>query len=180
MTPAELDEAMSELHVLPYFHGNRSPRADSRARGMISGLTLDSSPRNLALLYLATVQAIAHGTRHIIDEMNKAGYAIERLHACGGGSKNPAPHAGARRRDGLRDLSSPATEPVLLGSAMLAAVAAGVYPSVVDAIASMSPEAEAVKPNRSRKSLLDIRHRIFLRMYEHQLEYRQLTEEAGK
>ncbi len=180
MTPAELDEAMSEIHVLPYFHGNRSPRADSRARGMISGLTLDSSPRNLALLYLATVRAIAHGTRHIIDEMNKAGYAIERLHACGGGSKNPVLMQEHADVTGCEIYLSPATEPVLLGSAMLAAVAAGVYPSVLDAIASMSPQAEAVKPNRNRKSLLDIRHRIFLRMYEHQLEYRQLTEEAGK
>jgi D-ribulokinase len=180
MTPAELEEAMSEIHVLPYFHGNRSPRADSRARGMISGLTLDSSPRNLALLYLATVRAIAHGTRHIIDEMNNAGYSIERLHACGGGSKNPVFMQEHADVTGCEIYLSQATEPVLLGSAMLAAVAAGMYPSVLDAIASMSPRAEAVKPNRNRKALLDTRHRIFLRMYEHQLEYRQLTEEAGK
>jgi len=84
--PAALTE---ELHVLPYFHGNRSPRADPTLRGMISGLKLTDSVESLALSYLATVQAIAHGTRHIIDTMNAAGFRIATIVACGGDSKNP-------------------------------------------------------------------------------------------
>src|SRR5262249_6081910 len=59
-----------ELHVLPYFHGNRSPRADSSLRGMVSGLKLSATVDDLALLYLAAVQAIAHGTRHILETLN--------------------------------------------------------------------------------------------------------------
>jgi ribulose kinase len=59
--PAELTR---ELHVQPDFHGNRSPRANPRLRGMISGLKLSDSVDSLALLYLATIQAVAHGTRH--------------------------------------------------------------------------------------------------------------------
>src|SRR4030042_4898931 len=34
-------EPTADLHVLPYFHGNRSPRADSRARGLVSGPPMD-------------------------------------------------------------------------------------------------------------------------------------------
>lgn len=46
----------------------RPCRADPTLQGMISGLTLGDT---LAVVYLATLQAIALGTRHIISEMNK-------------------------------------------------------------------------------------------------------------
>jgi ribulose kinase len=84
--PAELTK---ELHVQPDFHGNRSPRANPHARGMISGLRLSDSPEDLALLYLATVQAVAHGTRHILDAMTESGYEIETVLTTGGDAKNP-------------------------------------------------------------------------------------------
>ncbi|XP_061361522.1 uncharacterized protein LOC133305345 isoform X3 [Gastrolobium bilobum] len=68
-----------DLHVLPDFHGNRSPIADPKAKGVISGLTLDTSDEQLALLYLATVQGIAYGTRHIVEHCNAHGYKV-RMH----------------------------------------------------------------------------------------------------
>jgi ribulose kinase len=72
------------LHVQPDFHGNRSPRADPTLTGAISGLTLSAVADDLALQYLAAIQAVAYGTRHILDEMNRKGYAIDTLLACGG------------------------------------------------------------------------------------------------
>ena len=84
--PAELTH---ELHVQPDFHGNRSPRANPTLKGVISGLTLSTTLDELARLYLAAIQAVAHGTRHIIAEMNRQGYRIDTLFVCGGGTKNP-------------------------------------------------------------------------------------------
>jgi ribulose kinase len=95
-----------DIHVLPDFHGNRyanrimlyyalcmtrshgfsliekpicsvrSPLADPKAKGMISGLSLTPNEKDLALLYYAVIQSIAYGTRHIIEHCNKHGHKV--------------------------------------------------------------------------------------------------------
>ena len=77
------------LHVLPDFHGNRSPLADPHALGVISGLTLDASFDSLCRLYWRTAVGIALGVRHILDTLNAGGFVIDTLHVTGGHTKNP-------------------------------------------------------------------------------------------
>jgi len=167
--PAELTR---ELHVLPYFHGNRSPRANPNLRGMISGLKLTSSLDSLALLYLATIQAIAHGTRHIVETMNASGYRIDTLIACGGDTKNEVfvrEHADAT---GCRILLPREPDAVLLGSAVLGAVASGDQPSVLAAMRAMNAVASAVQPSGGEVGRYHARkHAVFQRMYADQIAY---------
>ena len=59
----EVSELSENLHVWPDFHGNRSPLADPSLRGMVSGLSLSDSIEDLALLYLATLQALVVSDR---------------------------------------------------------------------------------------------------------------------
>ncbi len=170
------EELTRDLHVLPYFHGNRSPRADSRARGMVSGLALDSSPEALALLYLGTIQSIAYGTRHIIDEFNRHGYEIGQICASGGGTRNPLWLQEHADITGCEVVVAPHSDAMLLGSAMLAAVAAGDCGSVPEAMRLMSPKAEAIQPSPQRRAFHQAKYRVFLRMYEHQQEYLGIME----
>lgn len=92
---AELEEnepyPTAQFHVLADHHGNRSPRANPAAKGMVSGLTLESGRVALARYYLATLQSIAYGTRHIIDTLEDAGHQINRLVMCG---ERPKIHCG--------------------------------------------------------------------------------------
>jgi FGGY-family pentulose kinase len=168
--PAELTR---ELHVLPYFHGNRSPRADPTLRGAISGLKLDAGADSLALLYLATVQAIAHGTRHILEAMGSAGYAIDTLVACGGDTKNEVflrEHADAT---GCRIVIPREPEAVLLGSAILGAVASGDRADIPAAMSAMSAAARTIEPTGGKvRAYHDAKHRVFHRMYDDQMAYR--------
>jgi FGGY-family pentulose kinase len=164
-----------DLHVFPDFHGNRSPRADPSLRGMISGLKLSATVDSLALLYLATVQAVAHGTRHIIDQLNASGYRIDTMVASGGDTKSELfvrEHADVT---GCRIILPREEEAVLLGGAMLAAVAAGDQPSVVHAMAQMSGTGRVVEPAGGEVAAYHERKRaVFHRMHEDQLAYRGL------
>ena len=172
--PAELTK---KLHVLPYFHGNRSPRANPNLRGMISGLRLSRTRDDLALLYLAAIQAVAHGTRHIIDEMNRAGFSIDLIFACGGGTKNPVFLREHADITGCRIVLPEEPEAVLLGSAILGAVASGTFPSIMDAMEAMSGAAELIEPaGGAVAEFHEKKHRVFHRMYEDQLAYKRLLE----
>jgi FGGY-family pentulose kinase len=170
--PALLTE---HLHVMPDFHGNRSPRADASLRGMVSGLRLSATAEDLALLYLATVQAIAYGTRHIIETLNGQGYAIDTVLACGGGTKNPVflrEHADAT---GCRIVLPAEPEAILLGASMLGAVAGGVHPDLPAAMAAMSRAGRVVQPaSEAARRYHDAKYAVFLRMHEDQIAYRRI------
>jgi FGGY-family pentulose kinase len=163
-----------DLHVLPYFHGNRSPRADASLTGIISGLTLDDSISSLALRYLAAIQAIALGTRHIIDEMNAAGFRISTIMATGGGTKNPVFLQAHADICGCEIILPEEAESVLLGSAMLGAVAAGEYGDLPTAMSTMSRPGEVISPDHSNANYYEGKYRVFLQMYEDQQQYKTI------
>jgi FGGY-family pentulose kinase len=169
-----------DLHVLPDHHGNRSPRADPTLRGMISGLRLTDSADALALVYLATVQAIAHGTRHILDTMNDGGYRIKTLFASGGDAKNPLFLREHADITGCRVVLPKEPEAVLLGAAILGAVASGDQPSVLAAMGTMSGVERVIEAARGDVvGYHAAKHRVFQRMYADQMEYRSLMRGAG-
>lgn len=164
------------LHVLPYFHGNRSPRADASLRGMISGLALSDSLDDLAVLYLATVQAIAHGTRHIIETLNAHGYSIRTLLACGGGTRNRVFLREHADITGCTIVLPREPEAVLLGSAILGAVPSGDFQSISSAMAALTATREVIEPTGGEtRRYHDGRHRVFLRMYDDQMAYRSMS-----
>jgi len=73
-----------DLHMTIDFHGNRSPLADSELGASITGLRFDTSLNNLAIQYLAVLQAVAYDSRHIIEAMTKAGHHFRVVQICGG------------------------------------------------------------------------------------------------
>lgn len=164
-------ELTRRLHMLPYFHGNRSPNADPNARGAIQGLRLSATLDDYARLYYATIQAVAYGTRDIIESLNAKGYSISRIHACGGGTKNPLwiqEHADAT---GCEVHLPKEPEAVLLGTAILAAVAAGKYASIPQAMAAMSAAGKVVSPDAQTATYHAAKYRVFRELYKDQKRY---------
>ncbi len=73
------------LLVLPYFAGERAPIYDSRARGIIIGLTLSHTRRHV---YRALLEGVGFGLRHGMEDLAEAGVEITRIVATGGGTKS--------------------------------------------------------------------------------------------
>ncbi|MCE7029788.1 FGGY-family carbohydrate kinase [Jiella avicenniae] len=136
----------AELTVVPEFLGNRSPEADPHARGAISGLTLASSEENLVKLFVATLSGLCYGTRQIVEANRAKGLQLGTIVASGG-----AAHSALLRRlladaTGLSVALTATPEPVLLGSAMVGAVACRAHPDLKAAAAAMSRAGEVVVP----------------------------------
>jgi len=171
-------EWTKDIHILPYHHGNRSPRADVNARGMMVGLTLNQSVSEVAKHYYATLQAIAYGTRHIIEVMNEKGYQISDIYMCGGHTKNQLFVQEHADITGCNIYLPEEREAVLLGTAILAAVASSKYCSVREAMPQMSKVGEVIRPNFNNKKYHDTRYRIFKLMYEQFKEIGALSNES--
>ena len=155
------------LHVLPDFHGNRSPLADPNALGVISGLTLDSDFDSLCRLYWRTCIGIVLGIRHILDTMRQGNYAIDHLHIIGGHTKNPLLMELYADATGCVVVEPTAPDATLLGMAMIAANAADLYPSLDRACLAMHQGGTLHSPDPAARAQYDRDYRIFLEMLRH-------------
>ncbi len=154
------------LHVLSDHHGNRSPRANPAARGVVVGLTLEQGKDALARLYLATLQALAYGTRHIIESMNAAGHKIERIVMCGGGTKNPYWLRENADATGCEIHLVSEEDAVTLGAALLGAVACGAFASMPAAAADMVRPGGSVAARPETRAFHEAKYAVYLQLYE--------------
>lgn len=167
-----------DYHILGYFLGNRSPLADPTLKGVIAGLSLhDDNPDALAIRYLAGLQAVAYGTRHILETLANQGCAVKKIRMCGGGTKNPLwlrEHANITGVD-IEVITE--SESMLLGSAILAAFAAGAFPKLQEAMQAMSRVKECIRPDSQCAAYHDRKYQVFRAMHNDFLNYRKIMGE---
>lgn len=168
----------SSLHVWPDFHGNRSPLADPALKGMVVGLSLSQTLDDLALLYLATLQALALGTRHILEAMKEAGHDIRTLFLCGGLSKNLLFVQIQANATGLPVVLPNQTEAVLVGAAVLGACASQDYTTIQEAMEKMAKVGRVVQPDQELQSFYERKYKVFLQLFSHQRAYQALMKHS--
>jgi FGGY-family pentulose kinase len=132
------------LVVLDYFQGNRAPHSDPLTRGMIWGLSLSHGPGHV---FRAILEGICYGTEHIFRTLRQQGYEPTLIAVSGGATRSDLwmqMHADVSNVP--ISLTSVGEGPVL-GSAMLAAVGAGVYPDIQTAAANMVHTKHTIEPD---------------------------------
>lgn len=139
-------ELTKGLHVVPEFLGNRAPLADPHARAVIAGLGMESDLDSLVVLYVAGLCGIGYGLRQIIDAQAAAGAPIARVVISGGAGRGDLVRQLLADVTGKPVLATQAEEPVLLGAAILGAVAAGLFQDMPSAMARMSHVGKTYEP----------------------------------
>jgi D-ribulokinase len=157
--PSDAAWLARDLHVLPDFLGNRSPFADPRARGGLIGLDLEEDEASLQSLYVAGICGLAQGLSQVMRALEAGGFAFDALVASGGAARGVLVRQIVADVCGRRVVTAETEEPVLLGSAMLGAVAAGRY-DLTGAMRAMSRLREVTEPAGGEVAALHARKRL--------------------
>jgi FGGY-family pentulose kinase len=150
------------LVVRDDWQGNRSPYKDPRARGAIVGLSLAHGPGHI---FRAIYEATACGTRHILEDAQAHGLRVDRVFVGGGGAKSPLwlqIHADILKKPIHLARES---EACALGSAMTAAVAAGIYADFDEAARAMVAIERVIEPDSANAETYDELFSRYVELY---------------
>jgi len=161
-TPAQWADRAAQLTVIPDFIGNRAPLANPNARAVIAGLDMTRDEASLINLFLAGLIGIGCGLRQILDTQAAAGLSTEAIVISGGAGANPVARQIFADVTGLDILVPKTEEPVLLGAAMLGAVACGVKANLTSAMQGMSGFSDSISANAHAASRYETVYRRYL------------------
>lgn len=159
----KLKPCESGLMALNWWNGNRSPLMDGDLSGVILGLTLHTKPEEI---YRALAEAMAFNFRWIVEKLAKQGLAVHQVLA-GGGIPRKNRFLTQLIADVLgKEVHVPgSTELAALGSAIFAAVAAGAYETLDEAIRAMGmKEQEVYTPNLEHTEKYEKLYRLYVKL----------------
>lgn len=154
------------LIALDWWNGNRSTLVDTDLTGLLIGATLATRAPDI---YRALIESTAYGTRVIIEAFEAQGVPVHELVAAGG-----LPDKNALLRQIYADVTgrplrlAGSSQAPALGSAMHAAVAAGVYPNIQSAAEKMGKlKEEVVNPIPANKAVYDQLYAEYKTLYDY-------------
>jgi D-ribulokinase len=170
---------VARMHSVLDFAGNRAPLADPSLRGVLTGISLSEDLLSLERTYVAAVLGVAYGARRIFSALEDAGAGTSLIVISGGAAKSALVRQLLADATGLPVARPRVSEPVLLGAAMLGAVAAGRKSSLDAARADMVALDEIVRPAPGMASFHDWKYSAYCRLQDAEraiwAEYETLT-----
>ena len=146
--------------AIDWFNGRRTPDADQTLKGAITGLGLGSdAPR----VFRALAEATCFGAKSIVDRFVEEGIPVKGLIGIGGVAKK-SPYIMQMMADvlGMPIRIHQFEHTCALGAAMFAAVVAGIYPTVEDAMQAMGRGFDAEYfPNEALKEVYQNRYQQY-------------------
>ncbi|MBN2049755.1 MAG: hypothetical protein JW760_04870 [Spirochaetales bacterium] len=157
-----LEPGSGGLLMVPYLNGAMNPYWDQEARGIIIGLSLNHGPEHI---YRSILEGIAFEQRLHTDGLDRAlkshgAPTVSSYVVSGGGSFNDLWLQIIADVTGRRVCRTLGNEAGALGAGILAATAAGFYPDVRSAAASMvRRDSKSIEPIREAQDVYDSLYR---------------------
>lgn len=133
----------SGMLVLPHFAGAATPYMDTGSKGVIVGLTVDSS---VAEIYRGCMEGVSYEMYLNYRNVVAAGANISKIHATGGGAHSAAWMQMKADMLGVPIVALKTVDAGTVGSAMMTGIALGVFQDLKDAAAHMIEEKRTYEP----------------------------------
>lgn len=143
---SQIIKLSGQMVVVPEFLGNRAPFADPNTKAVISGLDLDESIDSLIALYIAGIAGLGYGLRQILDAQVSKGISPNLVVISGGAGSSPLVKQLLADAAKIEIGEAGTDEPVLLGSAIIGAIAGGAYSDIKEGMSAMSSIGKIFKP----------------------------------
>ncbi len=151
------------LAFLPYLSGERTPHADSSARGAFVGLTLRHGRPEMTR---AVLEGVGFGLRDSLELIERVGVAqATEARISGGGARSPIWRQMLADLLGIDLVGVATTEGAGFGAALLAGVGCGNWPSVPAACAEAVETTTVEHPGDELRPIYDALHARFGRHY---------------
>jgi len=150
------------LVFLPYLTGERTPHADPDARGVLFGLDLT---KTRAHVVRSVMEGVVFGLCDSIGLMRELGVPLRMVVAGGGGSRSRLWRGMQADVFGLPITTAGESDSAMLGAALLAGVASGVFGSVEEACGMAVSRGETVEPDPGNARPYKRSYEVFRALY---------------
>ena len=151
------------LLVLPHFAGAATPYMDTGSKGVIVGLTTDTT---VSEIYRACMEGVVYEMMLNMECLEDSGLHFEMLHATGGGA-----HSKVWMQMKADMLNVPITalntvDAGTVGSAMLTGIAVGCFRNLEDAAAHMVEKKEVYRPRQQMHEKYEEIYKRYRKLYK--------------
>jgi len=137
-------ERPGPLMLLPHFSGSGNPWFNPDSKGVLYGLTLDSTKKDVSK---AIIEGLCYELKLHANAYEKAGIHLKTLRAVGGGARIERQLKLKANITGLNIIKGTISESSAFGAAAYAGVAMGVLVHPSDAFRAVAKQERVFKPN---------------------------------
>lgn len=151
-----------DIYILPHFVGSGTPTLDSKSKGAILGLTIDTTKEDISR---AILDSNNYDLRLNMDKLKEAGIPMEEIRTIGGGAKSKKWLQLRANVLGKRVCTLKVSEAVSLGAAILAGVGINIFTSPQQGAQQWVKTDRAFEPDVKQHSQYRERYQNYLKIY---------------